>query len=48
VPSREALQSRLQADVGMAGRQKLPLPVYRDLYGGFHHEIPGRSAAATE
>src|SRR5882762_4214765 len=42
VASGEALQRCLQADVGMAGRQKIPLPVYRNLHGGFQHEIPGR------
>src|SRR6266851_1187508 len=42
VASGEALQGRLHADVGMAGRQKIPLPVYRDLHGAFQHEIPGR------
>src|SRR5260221_1024495 len=26
----------------MAGRQKIPWPVYRNLYGAFHNEIPGR------
>src|SRR5882762_3398284 len=42
VASGEALQRCLQADVGMAGRQKIPLPVYRNLHRGFQHEIPGR------
>src|SRR5882672_2317760 len=37
VASGEALQSRLQADVGVAGRQKIPLPVYRDLYRAFQY-----------
>src|SRR5437879_1872336 len=42
VASGEALQRRLKAHVRMAGRQKLPLAVYRDLHGGFQHEVPGR------
>src|SRR6267154_1221386 len=38
----EALQRRLQADVGVSGRQKIALSVYRYLHGALHHEIPGR------
>src|SRR5882672_4151982 len=42
VPSGEALQRRLQAYIGISGRQKFPLPVNRNLYRAFQHEIPGR------
>jgi len=42
VPSSEALQRRLQTHVGMPVRQKFPLPVYRNLYSAFQHQIPGR------
>src|SRR5882762_9633299 len=42
VASGEALQRRLQADICVTGRQKIPLTVYRNLYGTFQHEIPWR------